>query len=379
MIRTLTTTVLSLLIITGCNKLRIRDLPAEENAPAINAYHTSQINYQRNALSAEEIAPPLSQIWDESLNALPSKGFTIIDDWMFFGTINGYLGAANLSDGNQSGKKNLGDACPSPPTIWKNLIFQAFESGKYGIIAYDVNQGSVIWRLEDHNSTSSPIIINNKLYHQGMYGMMYSLNYLTGEMIWQKYLGEQTKNSLAYSDNLIIIAGMSGNVTAIDHETGGTVWLTQVESPVFADPVIYKQVIYIADYKGNLHALDLKTGKILRSKNFGVNLYHGPTIDNTSIYLGLSNGKLVELDLSSFKIRNSFIGEGPVSGPPLVTRSYIYYATLSRYLYILDKQDMVLLQDIEFDARLRSTPIIKNGKLVVTIENNRAIALARVE
>ncbi len=366
------------LLVSACNRLRIRDLPLEEG-PAINDYHTSQINYQRNAVSAEELAPPLNQIWDESFNAMPSKGFTVIDDWMFFGTMNGYLGAANINDGDQKGKKNLGDACPAPPTVWKNLIFQAFDSGKYGLIAYDVNEGSHIWRMRDNNSTSSPIIVNNRLFHQNMYGMMYCLNFLTGEILWQKYMNRHTKNSLAYSDEYIILAAIDGEITATDHRSGGTVWTTQSNSPVFADPVISGRTIYIADYKGMLHALDIETGEELRSRKLGTNLYHGPTVDNDYLFIGLSNGKLLKLDTNSFELISVFNGEGPISGPPLVTRNYIYYSTLSRYLYILDKKKMILLQDIEFDARLRSTPIIKNGKLVVTIENNRAIALAQAE
>lgn len=367
------------MIIVSCNKLRIRDIPAEEDGPTIYTFHTSQTNYHRNSLSTEEIAPPLSEVWDESFTALPSRGFTLIDDWMFFGTTNGYVGVANIEDGKQRGKKNMGDACPAPPTVWKNIIYQSFESGKYGIIAYDINEGEILWRLREHNSTSAPIIYNNKLYHLGSNGMIYCFNHLTGEMIWQKYLREQIKNSLSFGENLIFVASLSGNITALDHQSGGTVWQTAVNSPVFADPVISGQVVYISTYKGFLHALDLKTGIILTSKDFGVHLYHGPTIDETRLFLGLSNGKMVELDLKSFEMLNSFKGQGPVSGPPLVTESFIYYTTLSRYLYILDKKSLYLLQDIEFDARLRSTPIIKNGKLVISLENNRAIALAQAE
>ena len=72
------------IVLVSCNKLRIRDIPAEEDGPDIYTYHTSQANYHRNSISTEEIAPPLSEVWDESFTALPSKGFTLIDDWMFF-------------------------------------------------------------------------------------------------------------------------------------------------------------------------------------------------------------------------------------------------------------------------------------------------------
>lgn len=121
------------IVLVSCNKLRIRDIPAEEDGPDIYNYHTSQTNYHRNSTSTEEIAPPLSEVWDESFTALPSKGFTLIDDWMFFGTTNGYVGAANIEDGKQRGKKNMGDACPVPRLSGKILFIKALNPGNMAL------------------------------------------------------------------------------------------------------------------------------------------------------------------------------------------------------------------------------------------------------
>ena len=93
----------------------------------------------------------------------------------------------------------------------------------------------------------------------------------------------------------------------------------------------------------------------------------------------MSNGHLVSIDKYSFDLLHKFTGEGPVAGPPLITKSFVYYTTLSRFLYVLDKENLVLLQDVEFDSRIRSTPIITNGKLVIACEDNRAIALSQGE
>jgi outer membrane protein assembly factor BamB len=370
---------MSIICIAGCNKLRIRDIPENQDGPANYSYHTSQINYQRNAFSNVELAPPLTPVWEESYNAMPNKGFTVIDEWLFFGTTNGYLAAANLNDGDQEGKKNLGEACPAPPTVWRNIIFQSFESGNFGLIAYDINKGGPVWSKEGYNSTSAPVIFDNKLYHLATNGMLFCLNYMTGEIIWQKYVQDQFNNSLSAFGDMILIAALSGNVTAVHATSGATVWHKNVGSSVFADPVIAQNRLFITDYSGFVHKMDIQSGEILNSKDFGLNLYHAPTISDSRLFLGLSNGKLVALDINTFELINTFSGRGPVSGPPLVTNSYIYFTTLAKYLYILDKKSLTLLQDIELDARVRSTPAIFDGKLVVIIEDKKAIAFAQPE
>ena len=371
--------IITLLEFFGCNRLRIKDFPAQGYSALNQSYHTASVNYQRNTICDSEIEPPLVQEWDETLIALPSGGFTATGDWLFFGTVNGYLGAVNLSDGDMKGKRNLGDACPAPPTIWDHYLYQPYEDGKYGLIAYDILNGDKLWLIDELLSSSSPVIMKNRIYHQTVNGMVFCLRQETGQMLWQKYLQQNVRNSLAYSEGILIHASMSGNITALDQYTGGTIWTLELKDPVFADPVISGDVVYIANFSGYLYAIDLTSGKILHTRKFNVPLYHGPAIDGNQIFLGLSDGRMAKIDASTFAILYVFEGEGPVSGSPLVTRSYIYFTTLSKYLYVLSRSNLTLLQEIEFDARLRSTPIIKDGKLVIACENDRVIALARAE
>ena len=367
------------ILLLGCNRLRIKDFPADSESPQSGDYYTASINYQRNTFSDNEIAPPLIQDWDETLIALPNGGFTSAGNWLFFGTSNGYLGAASLEDGDMKGRRNLGDACATPPSIWNNYIYQPYEDGTSGLIAYDIVNGDKIWQIDDQLSSSSPVIIDNRIFHQTVNSMVFCLNRDTGEMLWQKYLNQKVRNSLAFSNGILVTASMSGTITALSPFTGGTVWSIELKNPIFADPVIVDNTIYVVTYAGNLYAIDLNRGQIIRKRNFNLPLYYGPAIDRHNIYLGLSDGRMVMLDTATFSVLYTFAGEGPVSGPPLITKSYVYYTTLSKFLYILARSDLELLQDMEFDARLRSTPLIKNGKLVIVCENNRVIALAKDE
>ena len=366
---------LALVFYSGCRSLKIQDIP--EDLTAIdNPYLTSQVTYQRNALGVEELEPPLSQIWEESYMSLPNRGFTIVNNWLLFGTSNGYMVAANLNNGKIKGKENLGDSCPVPPTVYSNILYQTFEAGKYGLIAYDASTGDVIWRVENSSSRSSPIVVDKKVYYHSFDGDVLCFNFLTGELIWSEVINSHIRNSAAFTDNLIITAALDGIVIAHEYTSGVTVWQKNLGAAIMADPVIDGNRLYIASHNGILYQLDVYTGKILYQSDFKNPIYYGPTIDEKNIYLPLSNGKIITLDKKSFKKRWDFQGVGPLADSPLVTGSYIYFTTLAKHLYVIEKLAGQSLQDIEIEGRARSTPVIKDKKLIISCENNRVIAFA---
>jgi len=360
------------LLVLGCSKLRIKDFPLHAN-PSEELYLTSQVTYQRNAFVNEELHPPLVKDWENDYTSLPNRGFTAVDKWLLFGTSNGYLAVADLNNGRLKGKKNLGDSCPTPPTVYRNILYQTFEVGSSGIIAYDAQTGDNIWSIDDLHSKSSPIVVDNKVYYQTVNGIIFCLNYLTGDKIWSKIFPSPIANSATYIDNLIITAGINGLVMAHEYTSGITVWEKSFNASFMADPVIHSNQLFLASHSGDLFILDVHTGNVLYQKSFSIPLYNAPTIDTKHIYIALSNGNLVALNRNTYVQKWLFKAVGPIADAPLVTETYIYFATLAKHLYILNNQDGELLQDIELEGRARSTPIIKNGRLLITCENEKVV------
>jgi outer membrane protein assembly factor BamB len=364
--------LLILLLIFGCSRLRIRELQINVNTLEL-PYLTSQVTNQRNAFGNEELVPPLIKDWEEDYISLPNRGFTAVDNWLFFGTSNGYLAAADLVNGELKGKKNLGDSCPTPPTVYGNILYQTFEVGSHGMIAYDVVDGDDIWSVKNYHSKSSPIAVNKKVYYQSINGHIFCFNYLTGEKIWSKKFPSQIRNSPAYVENLIITAGLNGSVMAHEFTSGVTVWQAKFDASFMADPVIYDDQLYLCSHNGDLYVLDVYSGVVLHHQKFEMPIYNSPTVDNKQVYLALSNGNLIALNRATFNQIWIFEATGPIADAPLVTQSYVYFATLAKHLYVLDNQDGRLLQDIVLEGRARSTPIIKDGRLVLACENKKVV------
>ena len=365
-----------MIIFLGCSSLKIRDIP-ENLSPLNSPYLTSQMNYQRNAVAPEELEPPLIPAWEESYISLPNRGFTVINDWLLFGTNNGNLIVANIENGSVKGKENLGDSCPVPPTVYHNILYLTFEAGKYGLIAYDVKTGDVLWRVRDNLSRSSPIVVENKVCFQTLMGKVLCFNYFTGEQIWSKTIPSHIRNSPAYSENLIITAALNGLVVAHEYTSGITIWEKNLEVPIMADPVIDGNNLYIATHSGSVFMLNLHFGQVIQQSDLRIPIYYSISVDESTVYVPLSNGNLIALDKINLRKKWSFQGKGPIADAPLVTQSYIYLTTLEKHLYIIEKLAGHVLQDIKIEGRARSTPIIKNNKLIIACENDRIIAYGK--
>jgi outer membrane protein assembly factor BamB len=372
--RRLKYTIILLIFLAGCgSSLRISDFPAGKSADK-NPLMTSQLTYSRNTVSSQELIPPLTEDWEEDYQSLPNNGFTAVNNWLFFGMKNGYLAAVDIDDGDLEGKKNLGDACAVPPTIYNNILYQAFEIGAYGLIAYDVSDGSSIWTIDGHFSRSSPVIVNEIALFQSLRGEVICFNYLTGEEIWIQSLNKDIRNSPAFKDNVLITVTLDGTIYAFDPTSGNITWELNLNSPVFADPVIDGELLYVASHAGTLFVIELRSGQLLSNKEFNIELFNSPTIDKNSIYIASSNGTLISINKSSLENNWIFSGEGPIFGSALVTNSYVYITTMAKKLYIISKNDGQLIQKIELVGRARSAPIINQGKLILACESRQVIA-----
>jgi outer membrane protein assembly factor BamB len=362
------------IIIAGCSSsLRIKDFPTDKSADK-NPLMTSQLDYSRNTVSSQEINPPLREDWEENYQALPNNGFTAVDNWILFGMQNGYLAAIDIDDGDLEGKKNLGDACAVPPTIYNNILYQTFEIGSYGLVAYDISDGSPIWTIEGNFSRSSPIIVNQMVFFQSLRGEVIGLEYLSGEELWRRSLNRDIRNSPAYKENRLITVTLDGTIYAFDAGSGDISWQLTLDAPVFADPVIEGDHLYVSTHEGTLFIIALYDGNILAKKEFNVESFNSPTVDRDGIYITASNGTLHSLKKSSLENNWIFSGDGPIFGSALVTNSYVYITTMAKKLYIIKKSDGQLIQMIELMGRARSAPIINHDKLILACEGNQVIS-----
>jgi outer membrane protein assembly factor BamB len=357
----------------SCSHFKIKDQTKNIHISQQSLF-SPDTNYHQNTYCTQELLPPLIEKWQKKYESTANRGFTFFQELLLYTDSKGKIQFIRAADGQQVGSYKLKGIGANPPTIYQNIIYQSCETGKYGLIVYDLTSGRRLWYIKKKLSRSSPIVHDYKVFHQTLAGELFCCNYYSGEEIWHLSLTSAVYNSLALKDNILYCATLNGKITAIENSGGIIVWQQNLDQSVLANPVIHDNILFITGYNGTLYLLELKTGKILHEIKLNTPMYHGPSIDAQNIYLTLSNGKAIAVSKSTHMQIWEYSGDGPTAGSPLITNSYLYYTTLAKKLYILDKTDGKLLQVIELKERARSTPVIYHDTLIIACEDKHIIA-----
>jgi outer membrane protein assembly factor BamB len=356
-----------------CSHLTLTDLVREESKSQPFLY-TADMTYQRNNFYPEEVQPPLTENWQNEYESIANHGFTTFHNLLLFSDNKGKINFARIEDGKLIGSYKLKGIGANPPTIYQNMLYQSCETGKYGLIVYDLSTANILWTIKKNWSRSSPVVSEEKVFHQTNKGEIFCYNYYSGEEIWHISLTAAVYNSLSLKDNILYCATLNGKIAAIENSSGIIIWEQNLDQSIVANPVIHEDRLFITGYGGTIYLINLKTGNLIHELKFNIPLYHGPTIDEQNIYLTFSNGKARAISKKTLIQIWEFNGYGPTAGSPLITNSYLYYATLANKLYILDKKDGKPVQIIELEGRARSTPIIQNDKLIISCERKNVLA-----
>lgn len=350
----------------SCNRLVVSEseLDRETNS-------TGHINYLRNAVAGDELKPPLNLVYEDDMIGLPAQGYVYANQRLFFSTTNGYVQIFNLKKMDTERRKKLGLSSSAPPTIYQNILFSTFETGKYGMIAVDLNNSDQLWEIKGRFSKSSVIVQNKIAVFISQNGQITAHNFLSGEKIWEYFINDRIENSAAVFEGNLIISTISGSVISIDISSGIRLWMRNLKSAFFAEPVINKEKIFLLAYSGNFYIIDSKSGNIIHEKKYDFAFYHAPVVQGNLVYIPYSDGRLKCYDFENKIDLWLFSGEGPAAESPLVTRNYIYFPTLDKFLYVIDKHTGEKIQEIKLNGRPRSIPLIAENRLVISLEDKQ--------
>jgi eukaryotic-like serine/threonine-protein kinase len=148
------------------------------------------------------------------------------------------------------------------------------------IRALDVVTGAFKWTYPVAGGcyNSNPVTVNNVLYVYGQNGILYALNAISGNLIWQQTIesnfGGATYASPVTWNNTIYVGYLDG-VTAIDMNNGAIKWRS--EMPVVGSGgitnnnavAIYNGILYATSSNNYLLAWDAITGKFKWGYNTG--------------------------------------------------------------------------------------------------------------
>jgi outer membrane protein assembly factor BamB len=146
-----------------------------------------------------------------------------------------------------------------------------------------------------------PAVEGEHIYAADVTGEVYSLDRMTGDVIWKKDLDQPVSGAVGVGSGLVLLGTLRGEVVALDSTTGEEKWRSRVNSEVLAPPATDGDVVVIQTQDDRVLGLEASTGSqrwaydstpaVLTLRGTGA-----PIINNHVAMAGLSTGKVVALD-----------------------------------------------------------------------------------
>ena len=192
----------------------------------------------------------------------------------------------------------------------------------------DATSGDVLWRhaypcpldpnLFDGGPTSTPTLVEDRLYTLSRRGEMICFNASSGAVLWRRNLHDSlglniptwgfSGSPLVVGDRVLVNAGSAG--VCVDRHSGNVLWQSDNEEDAgYASPVLVQvggeELILLVSGK-SLNAVALETGEVLWSirwiTRYGINVADPILLADRKLLISSGYGKgtaLVEFDASS--------------------------------------------------------------------------------
>ncbi|AIZ42896.1 outer membrane protein assembly factor BamB family protein [Cellulophaga baltica] len=166
----------------------------------------------------------------------------IVNDAIYFGDNHGNFYSLNKNTGLQNWiihSNQFETYYPSPTQFKESVIVGTYNT----LYAYNQNNGSTIWEYKPNNGTleTSPFIYNDKVYigvSKNGSGELLCLNANDGSLIWRLDLENNTTSSPIVFENTVYIGDWNKNMYAVNAETGTLDWKIKTEEMIFRSPTI---------------------------------------------------------------------------------------------------------------------------------------------
>lgn len=188
---------------------------------------------------------------------------------------------------------------------WWSMFHHDLNNTGYSTSQYAPRTNNILWTYETgFLVSSSPAIVNNKVYIGSDDEFFYCLNADTGDLLWKNLIpGGTSISSPCVVDEKVYMAAGYDHVFCWDADTGDEIWKFYKGygipySPAVSDGKVYMPMS-IDNNKPKIYCLDAGTGKEIWNKTFGEGEINHVALYEGKVYVPYhycQNGRLYCLD-----------------------------------------------------------------------------------
>jgi outer membrane protein assembly factor BamB len=239
------------------------------------------------------------------------------------------------------------------------------------VLCLDAADGKTLWRFEQKSrpdysgGSSTPCVVDGRVYVLGSDADLYCLDANTGSEIWQRKLGTGVRHtSVAVVDDTVIAA--VGPLTALNAENGKTLWEQEGVPNTEASPSIWRSgghSYLLCNSKQNLSCVKLSDGSIAWTVPGGNSSSAAVSGDHMVVYTGPKGRGLAAYTLTPLAAEQIWAIERPNrESSPLIYEGHVYAVGGQQASCVdLSSGEIKWQADVSTDM---TSPVAADGKII---------------
>jgi outer membrane protein assembly factor BamB len=267
--------------------------------------------------------------------------------------------------------KDIGSRITSSPAIIDGKVFITSENGR--VYCLDESTGALIWDQSiggGYGWSSSPAVHDNKVFVGANDGKVYCLDANSGGIIWDYQTGGNVESSPAVADGKVFIGSRDGYVYCLGETTGSFIWSYPTGEIHMSSPAVADGKVFIGSYDHNVYCLDEGTGSFIWNFTTGINIESSPAVIDNKVFIGGLDHYFYCLDEATGTLLWSyFVGDDEgIWSTPAVADGKVFFGTSVGYgnehgVYCLDETTGSFIWKYSTENHVESSPAVADGKV----------------
>jgi outer membrane protein assembly factor BamB len=313
-------------------------------------------------VSAYSLAPPLALVWEYNIEGgVGPAGICAVDAVLFVNALQGELFTFDIATGGKIGNiKFLGkDVSTAPLVMGNDVILSYAGDNKYSLASYSLSRGEINWRKNYAYVQTSPVLKDNFIYFGNLKGSQYKVEAATGIMVWKFDSKSPIHSTCAGWEDNVIFGNDKGGIYCLNTENGSQKWKVEISAPVYSSPMIDNGMAYLGCDDSNYYCINISDGNVLWKNNLKTKIISGSALyEKKNIIISCVDGSVYSLNAATGSIEWKFSSRGAVTSAPVVSGSYIYFASYDSFVYCLNAVNGDLVWSHRLDNKSRTSPIV---------------------
>ncbi len=274
-------------------------------------------------------------------------------------------------------KENVKSVVADHPLALGNYIMAPTLNGVMYILDYDTGE-----RLSDGklgpSLSNAPTIYKNKMYAGLNLGEKTLVSYDLKKA--DKRLNKPYPNidTTPLVENQKIYFGTTQSIFyCVNIENGEKIWDFKARAPIRGSPAYQASAILFADEKGWLYSLDASSGVKFWEIHLQGNVFSHPVVDDSSVFIGTAAGEFYAVNLKSGKIVWQKTFDGAIYSSPALYQNVLYLGTNGRKVLALNKKNGENVWIFNTEGIVNTVPLPSPDYLYVTSWDRHLYVLNR--